>query len=96
MHEHHKTQMGWILGKSKVSFKERLDGANVFPVVGEEVCLNMITIGSSFWDDLTTKVVILWVFKIQEIEKRGLLKDINAHGCDVRRGLCFIVGQTKD
>ena len=61
-----KLELGWILSKSQISFKEGLDGSDVFPVIVEQVCLNVITIGRGFWNNLSTKVVVFWVFRVQE------------------------------
>ena len=85
-----------ILGERKVRFEERLDGTDVFPVIVEEVRLHMVAVRRSLGDDLTTKVIVLGVILVEEVEKGLLLEHINAHRGDVGRRLGRLLVEPED
>jgi hypothetical protein len=85
-----------ILGERKVRFEERLDGTDVFPVIVEEVCLHMVAVRRSLGDDLTTKVIVLGVILVEEVQKGLLLEHVNAHRGDVGRRLGRILVEPED
>mmetsp|Transcript_6652 Transcript_6652/g.17027 ORF Transcript_6652/g.17027 Transcript_6652/m.17027 type:complete len:340 (+) Transcript_6652:1777-2796(+) len=85
-----------VLGQGKVGLEERLDGANVLPVVVEQVGLHVAPVGGGFGDDLAAEVVVPGVVLVEEGQQRGLLEHVDAHGRDVRGRLGLAGGQAQD